>query len=276
MPLYSSYSTIHLNNLTINHNAGFFSCCTVYLQSVLNFFNMKHNLPDEINSIQQFFWYKLVEQKSQDIKNIYFNDYAQLRDKIQINYSEDVEVTDLPLEYQFICYKYLNFSKVKPFIDLYFSPSEEILQIIKHLESKYELNYENTAVLFLRGNDKKREIDIPSYDKYISDATKLYQENPNITFLIQSDETEFIQTMQKSFPNNHIVFWDEIRHIPRTDTTVDHVFYNNNHQMSKYFLSITYIMSKSKYILCNSGNCSLWIALFRGNADNMFQYCYRS
>ena len=31
-------------------------------------------------------------------------------------------------------------------------------------------------------------------------------------------------------------------------------------------------MSKCKYVICgSSGNCSLWIALYRGNADNIFQ-----
>ena len=30
-------------------------------------------------------------------------------------------------------------------------------------------------------------------------------------------------------------------------------------------------MSKCKYVICNTGNCSLWIALYRGNTDNFYQ-----
>ncbi len=31
-------------------------------------------------------------------------------------------------------------------------------------------------------------------------------------------------------------------------------------------------MSKSKYVICGSGNCSIWIMLYRGNNKNCVQY----
>jgi hypothetical protein len=32
-------------------------------------------------------------------------------------------------------------------------------------------------------------------------------------------------------------------------------------------------MSKCKYVVCgSSGNCSIWITFYRGNADNVYQY----
>ena len=31
-------------------------------------------------------------------------------------------------------------------------------------------------------------------------------------------------------------------------------------------------MSKSKYIVCCAGNCSIWIMLYRGNCDNVYEY----
>ena len=30
-------------------------------------------------------------------------------------------------------------------------------------------------------------------------------------------------------------------------------------------------MSKCKYIICGSGNCSIWIMFYRENANNVFQ-----
>ena len=32
------------------------------------------------------------------------------------------------------------------------------------------------------------------------------------------------------------------------------------------------IMSKAKHIFCTSGNVSLWIMLFRGNNNNIYQF----
>jgi hypothetical protein len=141
---------------------------------------------------------------------------------------------------------------------------------------KYQLNLENTCVLFYRGNDKVTETHLPDYDEYITYGREVQSVNPNIRIWIQSDETEFLEAMTKAFPDNHVIFYDEIRHMPRNpETTVDKVFKEQNAEMSKNYLAITYLMSQCKYILCGSGNCSLWIAFLRGNADGMFQFCAR-
>ena len=51
------------------------------------------------------------------------------------------------------------------------------------------------------------------------------------------------------------------------------VFYNQNNEFSKYYLAITMIMSECKYVVCgSSGNCSIWIMFYRGNADNVYQF----
>ena len=44
-----------------------------------------------------------------------------------------------------------------PLINKYFSPSDEINEIITTMKKKYSLDYENICVLFYRGNDKNRE-----------------------------------------------------------------------------------------------------------------------
>jgi len=72
------------------------------------------------------------------------------------------------------------------------------------------------------------------------------------------------------FPNN-IIFKDEIRHIYKTNTTVDVVFKESNYKYSLYFLAIILIMSKCKYIICNTGNCALWMFFFRKTTDNIIQ-----
>jgi hypothetical protein len=56
----------------------------------------------------------------------------------------------------------------------------------------------------------------------------------------------------------------------RCDNTVDILNKTNIDTYSQYYLAITMIMSKCKFVLCTNGNCSLWIVLFRGNSDNIF------
>jgi len=46
---------------------------------------------------------------------------------------------------------------------------------------------------------------------------------------------------------------------------------DTNSIFSKYYLAITIIMAKCNYIVCSSGNCSIWTMFYRGNAENVFQ-----
>ena len=106
----------------------------------------------------------------------------------------------------------------------------------------------------------------------IAKAGEIAEKNPGVRFLIQSDETEFIETMGALYPD-HIVFKDEIRHVHKCDNTVDKIFPETNYQFSKYFLAIVIIMSKCKHVICGSGNISMWIAFFRENVENFHQFC---
>lgn len=254
--------------LIITHNAGFFSCCSVKLHYIVDYINANKALPLIVDSSQQFNMYKI--NKTNDITFDYFEHYDKLDtiefDKVvSINYNHD---------HQYIDYSHLDFKYLTPLIKKYFSTSNDITNIINTLEQKYNLDYDNICVLFYRGNDKRSEINMCGYDEYIKYTTMIIDKHPGVKFLIQSDETGFIDTMTKTFPTTSFYFKDEIRHMNKCNNTVDRVFREQNYIFSKYYLGITIIMSKCKYIICGSGNCDIWIMLYRGNADNVYQYLH--
>jgi hypothetical protein len=248
-------------SIIITHNAGFFSCCSVKLSNIINFFNNNKKLPEHVDSSAQFNWYK--SNKSRDVTYDYFDSInTSIIHKIDIDYHN---------EHQFIDYSKLQYKNICPFIKKYFSPSLEIKNIIIDIEKKYDLNYENICVLFYRGNDKNTETKICGYSEYIIYAKKILNNNPNILFLIQSDETEFIEEMTLRFPQNSFYLKDEIRHMKKCNGTVDILIRNEIEKYSKLYLAITIIMSKCNYIICGSGNCSIWIMLYRENFNNVYQ-----
>ena len=77
--------------------------------------------------------------------------------------------------------------------------------------------------------------------------------------------------MTKMYPDNSFYFKDEIRHIKKCNSTVDIEMQETNNLFSKYFLAITIIMSKCKYLIFGTGNCSMWIVFFRGHNNNTIQ-----
>jgi len=244
-------------------NAGFFSCCSMRLDNIVEYINNMKQIPIHVDSSIQFSWYK--KDNDNDITFDYFDHYDNITNVTinhPINYKEYFQYTN---------FSELDYAAIIPLIKKYFSPSKGINDIINNIELKYNLVYENICVLFYRGNDKIIEAPLSKYDDYVIHANRIMENNPNILFLIQSDETEFIEYMSSKFPNS-FYFKDEIRHMQKCESTVDKKFKDKNYEFSKYYLAITIIMSKCKYIVCGLGNCSIWIMFYRGNTRNTCQY----
>jgi hypothetical protein len=255
-----------LDILERRHDGGFFSCCSLRLHYLIEYFNYFNKLPIVYDCKGFYTWYKKDDRKDDEITFDYFKHYNEVRD-VKIEYKGDIDYKE---HYQYKKFHKLEYEKLKPFIHKYFSPNDEILGIKKKMEEKYQIDYDNTCVLFYRGNDKATETLLPSFEEY-KDQIKIILEkqkdNKKFKFLIQSDETDFINEMKELYPN-HIIFNDEIRHIPRTSSSVDIIFKDKNYEFSKLYLSIMLIMSKCKYIISGCGNNPLWIYFFRGNLNN--------
>uniref|UniRef100_A0A6C0KTM1 Methyltransferase FkbM domain-containing protein n=1 Tax=viral metagenome TaxID=1070528 RepID=A0A6C0KTM1_9ZZZZ len=250
----------------ISLSFGFFYNCSERLLAIIKYFNTFKQLPDCVDSSEQYTWYKTDQTK--DITFDYFLDYQDT--DVQISYNKEVR---FQVEFQFENYKGIDYTSLKPFLQKYFTPSEQVKNNIKNIELKYNLenDYDNICVLFYRGNDKATETSLSSYDSYTAHADEIMKSQPNIKFLLQSDEKEFIDFMTAKY-NNTFYFKDEIRIMNKQNSTVDKVFAGSNNKFSKLYLAITVIMAKCKYVICGSGNCSLWIMFYRQNAENVTQY----
>ena len=265
--LYKNIPDIENETLVIHqHDGGFFSNCTIRLFDIILYFNAVKKLPIFVDGSKQFGLYKTDTNKNNDITYEYFCKDCDYK----INYDNPVDFRE---QHQYIDYNKLNLSQLTPFIKKYFSLSKKIEGDINYIENKYDIEtYGNICVLLYRGNDKVTECKLPSYENIVEKARTLYNENNNIKFLIQSDETEFIERMTQEFPNNSFYFKDEIRTINKSNNlSVDKINPGSNFVYSQYYLAITIIMSKCKYVVCTTGNCSLWITLFRGNSENIYQ-----
>jgi hypothetical protein len=250
-------------NLTTSYAGGGFFCnCSLRLENLIKFYNAYKQLPIVYDTKGLYTVYK---KNTEDITFNYFKHYNDNNINIK-----NIDYINYIADYQFKNFTTLNFELLNPFIRKYFTPNDNILKIQSEIEHKYSIDYDNICVLFYRGNDKITEIALPPFEDYIIQAKEILKKDPNIKFLIQSDETNFLDTMKSEFPNN-IIFYDEIRHMSSQYSTVDKIYKELNYEYSLKYLAITLIMSKCKYIICNSGNCSIWIILFRNNTNNIIQ-----
>ena len=151
--------------LNIRHNAGFFSCCSVRLTEIVNFFNKHKREPLAINCDQQFAIYK--NNLEEDINSIFFNPTIE-----PILYKTYV---DYHWEHQFIPYFKLDFESITPFIKKYFNVSDYIQELTCNIEKTYDINYANIIGVCYRGNDKCTETSLASYDEFIYKCQEITQ-----------------------------------------------------------------------------------------------------
>lgn len=254
--------------IRFNHNYGFFSFCSRLLEEIIQFINTNQRPPtqEEMDLRDNLGWYKPPEQANQSIFNNFFKcPQGTLAYKHLIEFSNDD---------QYKLFSSLPLGDLIPIVRTFFEPTEEIQQMQAQMELEFNLHdYSNICCLFYRGNDKITETILSSYDDYIRIGTMIQNQNPNVRFLVQSDETEFITTMTQTFPNT-IVLHGHIRHVPRNGgVQVDKLCHPSmNYESIKRYIAITCIMSKCDQIVTQSGNCGLWIIMMRGHARRIHQF----
>lgn len=248
-----------------NKTAGFFSNCSVRLKQIIDFLKVENKLPEHIDSSKQFRNYKEnIDDQKEDLAKYFFEEKEIKGTFTTTSFGV--------IRHQYRKYKTLEFDKLNSFIKTFFSPSVAIRTIVESLEKKYSIDYQNTCAVYYRGNDKVIETGLAEYEEFFNKAEEIRQKNLNVKFFVQTDELEFAEAFKQRFPNS---FWfDElamIKHNP--GSSVHHSLPRNERkEHASYFFAAVLIMSKTKHLITYSGNCGLWAVLYRGHAENVYQY----
>ena len=277
------------DTLVVEHwDGGCFSCCTVKFHNIVMYCKIFNKLPEFIECEKQFSYYKSYDiiqedEKKQIEKRTSYSNNAIIGKK---NYTditpllfiidENVNIynhCNFNIDLQYYDYRILDYTNITPYIKKYFKLSDEVYKCVDFLEKKYNIDYNKTFSIFFRGNDKQLEINQPSYKEMI-DKVRLVsgKEDSDIKFLIQTDEKEFLNECMEEFKNNCIYF-NEIPQINKSNSgNILLDVSENKIQILQFFIASLYIISKTNKIFCTSGNCELWIMLFRTNCNNIYQY----
>jgi hypothetical protein len=238
--------------LRINHNAGFFSCCTVRLVGILEYFSAFQRPPRVVDSSQQFGWYK--RNPLEDVTSQFFKN----REDVEIPWKGlPVRITDTGQEHQFSDYSRLNYAALRPFIERYFTPSDEIQQLADQIERSSPVPFGEICSVLFRGGDKKLETTQPSFAEVVLKAAQLRLRHPELRFLVQSDEPDFLEYAQRELEGT-CFFVNGSRSDPMT-------------HISLYLASIM-VISRTRFVISTSGNGEMWTRFFRGHGQDTQQF----
>jgi hypothetical protein len=255
-------------SLIISHkDYGFFSCCSVKLDKIVDYINKYKKLPESVNGSELFTIYKPYD--IDDITYDFF-DTPNISEYIytnKINYHHSYE-THIMEEYH-----QLDFKNIIPILKIYFEPSHYIKTIANYFIKKYNIDCENCVALYYRGKDKCFEMNVDSFESFHNKLDEILKiiNNESIQILIQTDTSQFLDYIIEKNKSNNLIIINELTssytniglHYERTNQA--------NYTDITNLLSIVQIMSKCKYIICSSGNVSSWIMMYRGNSENVYQ-----
>jgi hypothetical protein len=249
-------------NIKINHNWGFFSCCSVRYYKIVKHFNNCNCLP-VIDSRETF---KMYNPYDRDITFDFFNDYSNNLIIKPKKYMIDI------MNFQFSDYKNIDYTYTTQFIKKYFDVSDKIRDKYNTLISKYKIIPEKCIGLYYRATDKIKETSIDSFESYYNKLINVVNNtDKNIQVILQTDSTQFLEYMKDKCISMNIIIIDE------NNTSVNKKGIHNennkecNYKDIQYFFATILIFSKCKYIVCSSGNCSVWMMYYRGDALNVHQ-----
>jgi hypothetical protein len=246
-------------SLIVNHNAGFFSCCSIKLFQIIKYINTNKKIPLSVDSSQQFAIYK---NNNKDITYDFFEHYSNISNNISNN------VINYHWEHQFINYSQLDYTNIIPIVKKYFEPSQRIKTVVDNFVNNYNICYENCISVYYRGTDKYCETSIDSYESFYNKLIPFV--DSNIQILLQSDSAQFIDYIISKNIKNLIII-KELSTSYTCNGIHNEKSKEQNYEDITNLLSIILIISKCKYIICSSGNVSIWIMLYRQHANNVHQ-----
>lgn len=265
-------------------NAGFFSCCTDILRQLTKYHYDFKKLPI-LDSSEQWelykdngiddvsvFWFGLVKSKTEgDITSEFFERSTNFDEFESERFSTHCLYPQVCNEDQYSPYNEINFDYTNKIVDTYFTPSKKVIKVYNELMIKYNINLNEIISVLYRGNDKRLETNLPSYDDVLQKTLEVKSKFPNYKILVQSDEIDFCNYMKNSLPE--VIVIDETKKIPRSDTAIQYTLPKGERlQTAITFLAVMMIISNSSKVVLNSGNVGLWVCLFRKKFEGVHQF----
>ena len=123
----------------------------------------------------------MYKPNTSDVTFEYFEHYENMK---ELNFNN---IINYHHRNQFNDYSQLDYNNIIPVVKKYFSPSKQIINIIKNIEDKYHIDYNNTIAVYYRGTDKYNETQIASFDEFYTKIKEINNLYVNKQIFIQTD-----------------------------------------------------------------------------------------
>lgn len=258
----SSINHPEMNQLDCMWNCGFYSNQTQAFLSTLIL--LSHGIvPEKISYAMGFKRFKANPER--DI----FPDFYKIDPSVPVQLLKTVTLPDENKK-QFDLY---DFEYYNPVVSRFFGPSDLVAERKNQLLNKYKINPSETIAVLYRGTDKYTEVRLGSPQAYLQAVQQLLQQTNAKKVLVQTDQTQVLDFFKQEL-GDMVVHFDET---PTTSgqeamNTVMENEGNDTMDWMQWFDAALRVVSECAFVVNHTGNCGLWMNLYRGNTTNVFQF----
>lgn len=172
-------------------------------------------------------------------------------------------------------YRDRDFARIVPFIDRYFRPSASVRGEAARLRAAAGYDPARTVALCWRGTDKHLEVPPTDVGDYIALADRLLSAGEVDRVLIQTDQAQAREAVRDYFGERCVFFADlpvssGDRAMHQTDLSGEHAMSRSD--FARRLVAAVHLVAQARHVVTHTGNVGLWIALFRGSAERLWQF----
>ena len=244
--------------LTVEHDHGFFTTCTVTLVEAMR-------APAPVTRIDSSSAFPLYREDSTGC--IWDRFFAPPRPPLPTP-DPAADLQGLPWSANGPA-RSLDLDALRPWVDAYFRPSEAVRARADDLAERYVVDPRRTVAVWVRGTDKVEEIRPSSLTRYVRSVRAALRHGGVDRVLVQSDQAQVRDALLERFGDAAFC----IAELPVTSGSeglhLQDLPGRERHAVD--LLATVVLMSTFERLVLHSGNCAFWTILLRGDVDGVRQ-----
>lgn len=246
---------------------GFFSTFTLMITSLMVVYKIYKKTPNKIDGSHLL--KKIKNNSDIDMYHYFFH----IDDTVEINF-DDIEI---PVPFgpndQHTLYSEKHSKYYNLFFKKYFNINNNILEKIKFLTEKYNVDTENSISVIYRDSDKWTDmggfnyVSAGSYFRKCKEIFEMDGNRPKV--LIQSENMGVVKVFKEVFD---LTFFNETS-LGNSSEIYPPIPLDDSKKLewSEYYIASLWIHSKCKYVITYTGNSGFFVYLSRGTTNNLTQ-----
>jgi len=234
----------------VKDGGGTTSCFSVRLHETCRFFEVNGEWPDQIDSTQQFGMMQHPYQERVNFSSHLYGEYLKPEKSEFISFNHGWQ------------YGWFNDYDLPALSKLALKICPTTDSINRKAEELAARSVGRASVLY-RGNDKVIEVPQVSYETFY----EMGLDSGQTSWLVQTDEIEFFEYWRQKFPDT--IRYSELPMINHNSKS--YAVGENRVEFMINFLAALKAVGSHETVLTITGNTGLWLGLFRGRIDGIYQ-----